>query len=137
VKIHYGRDEIGWMIYLRPGITGVEPTYLLDHWRTNPLFPYESIADQIFEEEQFEGYRCLGQRAAGSLFREEFKTDRKDLPVDDLFARLARNLLPDNDPAFASSRCERTAAATQEQEAVKAAEAAPAGAPAPAEGEGT
>lgn len=47
-KVSKIRKDIGWMIYLRPSITGAEPTYLLDHWRTNPLFPYESLSEQFF-----------------------------------------------------------------------------------------
>ena len=99
VKIHYTRDETGWMLYLRPGITGIEPRYLLDHWKTHPAFPFESLAEQFFSEEQFEGYRCLGQQAAGSLFREDLGTE-ENLPVSEFFKRVATHLLPDNDAAF-------------------------------------
>lgn len=91
--------EIGWMIYLRPGITGVEPNYLLDHWRTNPLFPFESLIEQFFSEEQFEGYRCLGQKAAESLFQENLGTDYK-LQVEELFKQVGTHFLVDNDDAF-------------------------------------
>lgn len=100
VKIHYSDTETGWLIYLRPGITGNEPAYLIDHWKQNPVFPYESILDQIFEEEQFEGYRCVGNSAMASLFREDLGTDSNGLSVQTWFEHLAARLLPDNDEAF-------------------------------------
>lgn len=97
VKITYSDGSEGWMIYLRPSITGNESNYVLDHWKLTPGFPYESIADQIFEEEQFEGYRSLGQTAIGSLFNKELGTNRNDLDVKTWFSKLAANLLPDNE----------------------------------------
>jgi hypothetical protein len=100
VKIKYSDDEIGWMIYLRPSITGIEPAYTLDHWKLNPVFPYESILDQLFEEEQFEGYRSLGECAMASMFRKELETDPAPTTVEEWFQNLASNLLPDNDDAI-------------------------------------
>jgi len=104
-KVSKIRKDIGWMIYLRPSITGAEPTYLLDHWRTNPLFPYESLVEQFFSEEQFEGYRCLGQKAAESLFQGLPKESAKP-GVPELFQHIANRFLPDNDPAFQSDKDE-------------------------------
>ncbi len=97
VKITYSDGSQGWMIYLRPSITGNESNHVLDHWRLTPGFPYESIADQIFEEEQFEGYRSLGQTAVGSLFNKELGTDSNDLDIKTWFSKLVANLLPDNE----------------------------------------
>ncbi len=102
VRIIYSDDRPekpsrGWMVYLRPAITGNESNHVIDHWKQNPGFPYESIADQIFEEEQFEGYRSLGQTAVGSLFCKELGTDSDNLSVRGWFAKLASNLLPDNE----------------------------------------
>jgi hypothetical protein len=100
VKIKYSKTEIGWMIYLRPSITGIEPAYTLDHWKLNPAFPYESILDQLFEEEQFEGYRSLGECAMASMFRSDLDTNSDQLSVESWFQNLASKLLPDNDQAF-------------------------------------
>ncbi|OYW13047.1 MAG: hypothetical protein B7Z55_17510, partial [Planctomycetales bacterium 12-60-4] len=100
VKITYSDGSLGWMIYLRPSITGNEPLYILDHWKLSPPFPYDSLLLQAFAEEHFEGYRCVGESSMKSLFRPELGTDKPDLKVADWFKRLATNLLPDNDPAF-------------------------------------
>ena len=100
VKISYSDGSRGWMIYLRPSITGLESAYILDHWKQFPPFPYDSILTQIFVEEKFEGYRSLGESAMKSLFREELGTDRTDLKVSDWFQTLAASLLPDNDEAL-------------------------------------
>lgn len=99
VRIIYSDKSTGWMVYLRPSITGNESNHVLDHWRQHPAFPYESIADQIFEEEQFEGYRSLGQTAVGALFCKELGTDSTQLTVGQWFSKLAAHLLPDNEGA--------------------------------------
>ena len=107
IKILYSPDkprseEIGWMIYLKPAITGAEPQYVLDYRYRNASFPHEGILDQIFEEEQFEGYRAVGECAAESLFRSEIvgDTDTPPKTVRAWFQKLADSLLPDNDAAF-------------------------------------
>ena len=97
-----GSEEIGWMIYLKPALTGAEPQYVLDYRYRNASFPHEGIVDQIFEEEQFEGYRAVGECAAESLFRAEIVGNTRPQTVRAWFQKLADRLLPDNDPAFSS-----------------------------------
>jgi hypothetical protein len=58
------------------------------------------ILDQIFEEEQFEGYRAVGECASESLFRPEIVGDTPPETVRAWFQKLADSLLPDNDAAF-------------------------------------
>jgi hypothetical protein len=105
IKILYkpgeaGCEEVGWMIYLKPALTGAEPQYVLDYRYRNSSFPHEGILDQIFEEEQFEGYRAVGECAAESLFRAEIVGNTRPQTVRAWFQKLADSLLPDNDPAF-------------------------------------
>jgi hypothetical protein len=103
VKILYKPEcphEIGWMIYLKPALTGVEPQYVLDYRFRNSSFPHEGLLDQTFGEEKFEGYRAVGECAAESLFRQELE-DTEPKTVRAWFQNLANNLLPDNDEAFA------------------------------------
>lgn len=109
VKIIYSRrpdgkpKELGWMIYLKLAVTGVEPMYVLDYRRENPLFPHQSTGDQIYDEAQFEAYRRLGECAADHLFREELFSRKKPLQPTTLhnwFQGLANNLVADNDPVF-------------------------------------
>lgn len=103
VKIFYSDGTRGWMIYLRPSITGLESAYILDHWKLSPPFPYDSILNQIFVEEKFEGYRSLGESSMRSLFSKDLGTDLPDLKVSTWFQTLAASLLPDNDEALKAS----------------------------------
>jgi len=75
-KIKYAPDEngnpvTGWLIYVKLSITGNEPDYIKDYRRRYPDFPHESTADQIFEEDQFEAYRRLGDHITDDLFTDE------------------------------------------------------------------
>src|SRR4029077_7784653 len=100
IKVLYGPDEIGWMIYLKPTITGAEPQYVLDYRYQNANFPHEGILEQTYDEERFEAYRAVGECAAESLFRPEIVGNTKPGKIRDWFQSLADNLLPDNDTAF-------------------------------------
>lgn len=100
MKIKYSYREIGWMVYMRPGITGIESNDVIDHWKNKPGFPYENTIDQIFEEDQFEGYRSLGRIGMVSLFRKELGTEKNNLFVDQWFGKITSPLLPDNDPTL-------------------------------------
>jgi hypothetical protein len=101
VKIIYGQNEVGWMIYLKPAITGGEPPYVLDFRYAISEFPNEGLLDQAYSEEKFEAYRALGEWLTESLFRPEI-IGRKDSPptISEWFQKLADSLLPDNDEAF-------------------------------------
>jgi hypothetical protein len=93
-------QALGWLLYLKLALIGVEPVYVLDYRRQNPAFPHETTGDQIYEEAQFEAYRRLGEVAAENLFREEIVGPDKITTVHQWFQRLANNLLADNDPVF-------------------------------------
>lgn len=75
-KIKYPPDEngnavTGWLIYVKLSITGNEPDYIKDYRRRYPEFPHQSTGDQIFEEDQFEAYRRLGDHITDDLFSDE------------------------------------------------------------------
>lgn len=93
-------DQLGWMLYVKLAMTGVEPAYVHDYRRQNPDFPHQTTGDQIYEEEQFEAYRALGECALDGLFREELTGPRPPQNVREWFQHLANHLLPDNDPVF-------------------------------------
>jgi hypothetical protein len=93
-------DQLGWMLYVKLAMTGVEPAYVQDYRRENPDFPHQTTGDQIYEEEQFEAYRALGECAMDGMFREELTGPRAPRNVREWFQCLADNLLPDNDDAF-------------------------------------
>jgi hypothetical protein len=60
----------GLLVYLRPGLTGREPADILSYAQDHPPFPFQSTADQFFDESQFESYRRLGQWIAEKVFAE-------------------------------------------------------------------
>lgn len=93
----------GWMLYLKLGMVGYGPGYVMDYKRENPDFPHQSTGDQIYDEAQFEAYRALGEAAAESMFMEELVEGFDEKEICGWFEALASNLLPDNDEVFGHS----------------------------------
>ena len=54
-----GHEE-GYLVYIKPSMTGDEPQDVLEYNRRIPEFPHQTTADQWFNESQFESYRKLG-----------------------------------------------------------------------------
>ena len=54
---------IGWLIYLKPVITGTEEGDIKGYWWTHQdkHFPHQTTADQFYDDDQFEAYRRLGE----------------------------------------------------------------------------
>jgi hypothetical protein len=104
VKIEYDASmptkQLGWMLYLKLAVTGVEPVFLRDYRRENPAFPHQTTGDQFFDEAQFEAYRTLGVCAMEGMFRTEIVGDAIPASIEAWFQCLASNLLADNDTAF-------------------------------------
>ncbi len=102
VKIEYGAStpnrQLGWMLYIKLAVTGVEPVFVRDYRRENPTFPHQTTGDQFFNEEQFEAYRALGVCAMEGMFRQEITENCGPATIESWFKCLANNLLPDNDP---------------------------------------
>ncbi len=90
--------EWGWMLYLKLGMVGYGPGYVMDYEREHPQFPHQSTADQLYDEAQFEAYRALGEASADSFLSGDFA--HPGISLDDWFQNLATHLLPDNDEAF-------------------------------------
>jgi len=67
-----GARPTGWLIYLKLSVTGNEPA-VVDYYRLkNAAFPHDpTLTDQVFDEAQFEAYRCLGEHAADDMFADE------------------------------------------------------------------
>ncbi len=97
-RIHY--DDVdkkanpGTLFYVKPSLTGDEPSdvrnYVVDH----PTFPHESTADQFFSESQFESYRALGQHIAMNVFR-DVQRDAGPMPRSgSFFSRLRQRWCP-------------------------------------------
>jgi len=53
-------DMDGHLVYIKAGLTGLEPVDILQYAMTHPTFPHETTQNQFFNEAQFESYRHLG-----------------------------------------------------------------------------
>jgi len=60
-------DQTGWILLLKPSLTGDEPVDVLNYWRANKDFPQQSTTDQFFDEAQWESYRRLGEHICETL----------------------------------------------------------------------
>jgi hypothetical protein len=109
-RIHYQNvDEganPGTLFYVKPSLTGDEPSdvrnYVVDH----PSFPHESTADQFFSESQFESYRVLGEHIAMTVFSEVVQDAGLRTRAASFFSRLRRRWFPpppDLDKTFIES----------------------------------
>jgi hypothetical protein len=83
-KIRYpGPDNEGnwgWLLYIKPTLTKNLPRDILAYSDTHAPFPYQTTADQWFDESQFESYRKLGQVSFESIL-EAAKAKTSPLPV--------------------------------------------------------
>lgn len=66
--IKYSGGETGVLLYLKPTLTGDEPTDVVVYGRAHADFPHETTADQFFDEAQWESYRRLGQHVGQCIF---------------------------------------------------------------------
>jgi hypothetical protein len=53
-------EMFGRIVVVKLGLNGTEPVDLLDYQRRNPIFPYDSTANQLYTAERFDAYRALG-----------------------------------------------------------------------------
>ncbi len=64
-----GEPEIGWLIYLKPTMTGDEEGSIKSYWWNHQAdqFPHQTTADQFYDENQFEAYRHLGEHTVRQM----------------------------------------------------------------------
>lgn len=72
----HGQRKRGYLIYLRPTLSGREPIEIQHYAESNPAFPHQSTGDQFFDEVQFEAYRELGLLTMDEVLRAD---DVKDI----------------------------------------------------------
>jgi hypothetical protein len=60
----------GYLIYLKPTLTGDEPADLLGYAAHNADFPHNPTLDQLYDEDRFESYRQLGEHIGNQLCQE-------------------------------------------------------------------
>ena len=58
----------GWLLLVKPTLTGDEPADVAEYQSGNSTFPQQTTVDQFFDEAQWESYRKLGEHIAGRLF---------------------------------------------------------------------
>ena len=86
----------GVLVYLKPSLTGDEPSDVRNYASQFPAFPHQSTTNQFFSESQFESYRELGhhiviqvlEKAVGRIGSERDRTD-------ELFLELERRWKPE------------------------------------------
>lgn len=76
----------GTLIYLKPSLTGNEPSDVQDYAARHSAFPHEPTSDQFFDEAQFESYRRLGEHVAQEVLRPALHRTEQD------FSRLCHAL---------------------------------------------
>ena len=73
-KVYYQDSEVdsppSTLLYIKPTLTGDEPTDVRRYHIEHPDFPHESTAKQFFDEAQWESYRRLGVHISSKLFAE-------------------------------------------------------------------
>jgi hypothetical protein len=67
--VRYADGSVGRILYLKPSVTGHEAPDVRYYKDQNPDFPHETTADQWFDDDQFDAYRCLGEEVVDSLFQ--------------------------------------------------------------------
>jgi hypothetical protein len=92
--IHYSPDDRGIILYVKPSVTGDEPTDVLQYRTRNTAFPHESTGDQFYDEAQWESYRRLGLHAAESMFEFVAREDGTRRDADWVFAEASHRWGP-------------------------------------------
>ncbi len=93
--ISYPANKTGYLLYIKSSVTGNESSYVKEYREHNPTFPHQTTADQLFDEEQFEAYRALGEHAMDDLFTRELIPPGA-FTVDAWVSQLVNELLPDS-----------------------------------------
>ena len=97
----------GILVYLKPSLTGDEPSDVQNYASQFSSFPHQSTINQFYTESQFESYRELGCHIANDVFKEAVGVIGNDLDrTDQLFMELARRWTPpppDLDKNFAAT----------------------------------
>lgn len=60
--------QTGTLVYLKPSLSGDEPSDVREYATQHDAFPHEPTSDQFFDESQFESYRRLGEHIGSQVF---------------------------------------------------------------------
>jgi hypothetical protein len=93
--IHYPAGDAGLMLYVKPSLTGDEPSDLVQYAADHPDFP-ATYTHATFDEFEFESYRGLGQHIVESLLTRIGSRETVGAwPVEQVFREIRRQLQPD------------------------------------------
>lgn len=94
--IQYPDGQTGFLLLLKPTLTGGEPTDLLQYAGTHPQFPMSAASRGSFDEDEYECYRRLGEYVVESLLREmPNSADWQQSPLEDVLRGVRLALRPD------------------------------------------
>jgi hypothetical protein len=97
-SIHYEDVDTwaspGTLFYIKPSLTGDEPSDVRNYVSEHRDFPHESTADQFFGESQFESYRVLGEHIAAEVFLDAVEEAGTSADADAIFSELRRRWFP-------------------------------------------
>jgi hypothetical protein len=78
--ITYPDRSTGRLLYVKPTLTGDEPTELLTFRKAQPVFPHHSTVEQLFDWTMVDAYRRLGRHAGEKGVIPEFLNAVEDNP---------------------------------------------------------
>lgn len=89
-SIAYSDQDLGQILYIKPGYYGVEGTSIVGYANAHLDFPHQSTLNQWFSESQFESYRALGQEIGSLLVKRAAQGagDKGPLTIRALFSGL-------------------------------------------------
>jgi hypothetical protein len=71
--------DVGYLIYIKPSLTGDEAIDLKGHWRANREFPHDPTSNQFYNEEMVDSYRQLGEHIGEQICADLCRGARTDL----------------------------------------------------------
>ena len=106
-RILYPDGTKGLLVYVKPSFTGDESIDLQQYRKRCPSFPHEPTSDQVYDADQVESYRELGEHIASTLCNLFVKGHRTlwehNLTTEEVCATLAPNWRADTSPQSATS----------------------------------
>lgn len=66
-------DRVSWILLLKPSLSKSLGRDVLSYAAAEPAFPQTPTSDQVFDDEQWESYRSLGEQVAQSVILEKEK----------------------------------------------------------------
>jgi len=85
-----GDAKNGIVLYVKPGLTLMEPPDIISYSNAHPSFPHEPTRDQWFTESQFESYRHLGFFVGSAIVDRARSTQSNVASLSDFLRSLVR-----------------------------------------------